>query len=359
MPTRLLKCLWHRSQRPCSRLFEMRLTLMDRKITPLDNLRETAKTRGSLKTLLEITKTNNQTKGRTQAGLMLPGMVTGNRMRGLNLDVPSVTSTITVLVHQHALTARSLCHTWPKTGRRDDLQQLTINNNRNNNNNSNRNNNNNNNRNNNNPRAQGANTNAIVCFECGAPGHFRKDLPPVEDTKSGNVKRCSQVLFSGVAGQNSRQQCCDGKYGITGMHTINFLNHHVSRRPNAVEMGTYDVIIGMDWRLKKEINAGHINNISCTKAQKYVLQGCHVFLAHITIKETGDKPKKKQLQDVPIVKIFPEVFPEDLPGLLPTRQVEFHIDLVPGAGSLKHGHLIDWPLRMKGIGGYNYKSFPT
>ncbi|GKG20443.1 hypothetical protein Tco_0380244, partial [Tanacetum coccineum] len=46
------------------------------------------KTRGSLKTLLEITKPNNQTKGRTQAGLMLPGMVTGNRMRGLNLDVP-------------------------------------------------------------------------------------------------------------------------------------------------------------------------------------------------------------------------------------------------------------------------------
>ncbi|GKF43922.1 putative reverse transcriptase domain-containing protein, partial [Tanacetum coccineum] len=58
---------------------------------------------------------------------------------------------------------------------------------------------------------------------------------------------------------------------------------------------------------------------------------CHVFLAHITIKETGDKSKKKQLQDVPIVKSFLEVFPEDLPGLPPTRQVEFHIDLVPGA----------------------------
>ncbi|GKC99131.1 hypothetical protein Tco_1169406, partial [Tanacetum coccineum] len=62
-----------------------------------------------------------------------------------------------------------------------------------------------------------------------------------------------------------------------------------------------------------------------------LVQGCHVFLAHITIKETGDKSKKKQLQDVPIVKNFPEVFPEDFPGLLHTRQVEFHIDLVPGA----------------------------
>ncbi|GJT79711.1 hypothetical protein Tco_1054053 [Tanacetum coccineum] len=46
---------------------------------------------------------------------MLPGMVTGNRMRGLNLDVPSVTSTITVLVHQNALTAGNLA-TWPRTG---------------------------------------------------------------------------------------------------------------------------------------------------------------------------------------------------------------------------------------------------
>ncbi|GJZ72117.1 putative reverse transcriptase domain-containing protein [Tanacetum coccineum] len=73
-----------------------------------------------------------------------------------------------------------------------------------------------------------------------------------------------------------------------------------------------------------------LNIISCTKAQKYLLQGCHIFLAHVTIKETGDKSNKKQLQYVPIVKNFPEVFPEDLPGLPHTRQVEFNIDLVPG-----------------------------
>ncbi|GJV91636.1 putative reverse transcriptase domain-containing protein [Tanacetum coccineum] len=37
--------------------------------------------------------------------------------------------------------------------------------------------------------------------------------------------------------------------------------------------------------------------------------------------------EKKRLEDVPIVKDFPDVFPEDLPGLPPTRQVEFQIDL--------------------------------
>ncbi|GKD10351.1 hypothetical protein Tco_1190036, partial [Tanacetum coccineum] len=40
---------------------------------------------------------------------------------------------------------------------------------------------------------------------------------------------------------------------------------------------------------------------------------------------------EKQLEDVPIVRDFPEVFLEDLPGIPPTRQVEFQIDLVPGA----------------------------
>ncbi|GJT31827.1 hypothetical protein Tco_0922246 [Tanacetum coccineum] len=90
-----------------------------------------------------------------------------------------------------------------------------------------------------------------------------------------------------------------------------------------------------------------LNIISCTKAQKYVLQGCHVFLAHITVKETGDKSKKKQLEDVPIVKNFPEVFPEDLPGLPPTRQVEFHIDLVPGAAPVARAPYRLAPSEMK------------
>ncbi|GJY10826.1 hypothetical protein Tco_0379011 [Tanacetum coccineum] len=43
------------------------------------------------------------------------------------------------------------------------------------------------------------------------------------------------------------------------------------------------------------------------------------------------KSDEKRLEDIPIVREFPEVFPEDLPGLPPVRQVEFQIDLIPGA----------------------------
>ncbi|GKE54334.1 putative reverse transcriptase domain-containing protein [Tanacetum coccineum] len=48
-------------------------------------------------------------------------------------------------------------------------------------------------------------------------------------------------------------------------------------------------------------------------------------------KESEDKSKEKRLEDVSTVQDFPKVFPKDLPGLPPTIQVEFQIDLVPGA----------------------------
>nr|GFC35360.1 putative reverse transcriptase domain-containing protein [Tanacetum cinerariifolium] len=56
-----------------------------------------------------------------------------------------------------------------------------------------------------------------------------------------------------------------------------------------------------------------------------------VYLAQVTSKKAKDKSEEKRLEDVPIVREFPEVFLEDLPRLPPARQVEFQIDLVPGA----------------------------
>ncbi|GJY20839.1 putative reverse transcriptase domain-containing protein [Tanacetum coccineum] len=70
--------------------------------------------------------------------------------------------------------------------------------------------------------------------------------------------------------------------------------------------------------------------ISCTKTQKYIKRGCLVFLAQVTKKETKDESEEKRLEDVLTVRDFPEVFPEDFPGLPPSRQVEVQIDLVPG-----------------------------
>ncbi|GKF48127.1 hypothetical protein Tco_0141378 [Tanacetum coccineum] len=95
-----------------------------------------------------------------------------------------------------------------------------------------------------------------------------------------------------------------------------------------VELGSFDVIIGIDCSNRRE---SRLTVISCSKAQEYMAKGCQIFLARISAKKKEDKSEGKQIKDIPIVRDFPEVFPEDLPGLPPARPVEFQIDLIPGA----------------------------
>ncbi|KAJ0481094.1 putative nucleotidyltransferase, Ribonuclease H [Helianthus annuus] len=119
-----------------------------------------------------------------------------------------------------------------------------------------------------------------------------------------------------------------------------------------VQLGSFDVVVGMDWLSsnKAEIVCHEkvvriptddgetivvhgekretpLRIISCLKARKCLQKGCAAFLAHIVDKKAAE-PK---IEDIPVVREYPEVFPEDLPGLPPQRQVEFRIDLVPGA----------------------------
>nr|GEZ79704.1 putative reverse transcriptase domain-containing protein [Tanacetum cinerariifolium] len=75
------------------------------------------------------------------------------------------------------------------------------------------------------------------------------------------------------------------------------------------------------------------------QARKYIERECQLFLAQVTKSE----PTKKQLQDVPVIGNFPEVFPDDLPRLPPPRQVEFKIELMPGAAPDRE------PLRVRSL----------
>ncbi|GJV94753.1 threonine--tRNA ligase, mitochondrial 1 [Tanacetum coccineum] len=70
--------------------------------------------------------------------------------------------------------------------------------------------------------------------------------------------------------------------------------------------------------------------ISCTKTQKYIQKGCQVFLGQVMEKKAKDKSEGKRLEGVPTIRDFLE----DLHGLPPARQVEFQIDLVPGAAPI-------------------------
>nr|GEW19084.1 reverse transcriptase domain-containing protein [Tanacetum cinerariifolium] len=141
-----------------------------------------------------------------------------------------------------------------------------------------------------------------ICFKYGAHGHFKKDCPKLKNNNRGNQGGNGNAL---------------AKLYVVG---------HAGTNPDS-NVGNETLIVRGD--RSNQGNKTRLNVISCTKTQKYMLKRCHVFLAHVTTKETEDKSQKKRLKDVH----FLEVFPEDLPILPLTRQVEFQIDLIPGAAN--------------------------
>ncbi|GKC67888.1 putative reverse transcriptase domain-containing protein [Tanacetum coccineum] len=156
--------------------------------------------------------------------------------------------------------------------------------------------------------------------------------------------RMQSEMSSKAKGQTLlRIELADGKIVSTNTVlrgcTLNLINHLFEIDLMPIELGTFDIVIGMDWLVehdavivcgKKEVHilvknevlvvkgnegVSRLKVISCIKARKYVEKGSQLFLAHMTEKE----PSEKRLQDVPVIRDFPEVFPDDLPGLPPPR----------------------------------------
>ena len=113
----------------------------------------------------------------------------------------------------------------------------------------------------------------------------------------------------------------------------------------------YDVILGMDWlskycanidcrrkvvvfqpegeekfMFKGEITGPRTPIISSLKARRMMGKGCQAFLASI-VDTTKNTPEG--IEDIRVVCEYPEVFPEDLLGLPPDREIEFMIELAP------------------------------
>ncbi|GJZ59894.1 hypothetical protein Tco_0615710 [Tanacetum coccineum] len=146
-----------------------------------------------------------------------------------------------------------------------------------------------------------------------------------------NLKGGQNVARAYMAGNNEKKPyngllplCNKCKLHHEGPFTVRY------GKCNKVGHLTWDCkIVQGDGGSRRE--KSKLSIISCTKTQKYIERGCLIFLARVTKKEIENESEEKRLEDVPTVWDFPEVFPEDLPGLPPTRQVEFQIDLVPGA----------------------------
>ncbi|GKD84432.1 putative reverse transcriptase domain-containing protein, partial [Tanacetum coccineum] len=221
----------------------------------------------------------------------------------------------------------------------------------------------------------------VTCHGCGEKGHFRNRCP-----KAGNQQNVGARARAYAVGENPQQnpnvvagtfllnnhyacilfdsgaeksfvssaftsfidiapialntsyeiELADGKVVSTNTVlrgcTLTLYNHIFKIDLLPTRLGSFDVIIGMDW-------------LSCHRA---IIDCCEkiirIPLLNDKILEVqGERPEKdpgslacikadeKKLDDIRVVRDFPEVFPDDLSGLPPVREIEFRIDLIPGA----------------------------
>ncbi|GJX76117.1 putative reverse transcriptase domain-containing protein [Tanacetum coccineum] len=177
--------------------------------------------------------------------------------------------------------------------------------------------------------ATGANTEPIkVCYKCGDPNHLANSELCPEKKKQDGRNASGHV------------------YAVKDVDQAQGPNVVTADNDAVIICGKKEVHIPIKNRtlvVKGDSNSSRLKVISCIKARKYIERGCHLFLAHVTEKEKSEK----RLEDVPVIRDFPEVFPDDLPGLPPPRQVEFKIDLVPGAAPVARAPYRLAPSEMK------------
>ncbi|GJT99466.1 putative reverse transcriptase domain-containing protein [Tanacetum coccineum] len=102
--------------------------------------------------------------------------------------------------------------------------------------------------------------------------------------------------------------------------TLTLLNQPFEIDLMSIKLGSFNVVIGMDWLSK------YYARIICDEKVVHIPINGETLIIRVMEK----KSEEKRLEDIPVVREFPEVFPEDLLGLPLIRQVEFQIDLILG-----------------------------
>ncbi|GJR48737.1 putative reverse transcriptase domain-containing protein [Tanacetum coccineum] len=208
-------------------------------------------------------------------------------------------------------------------------------------------------------RAPVGNQPSIVCYECGRPGHFRKDCPKLRNqnrgnkngNKSGNQTGSNEAMVKAYAigggGENPDSNVVMGTFLLNNRYAFMLFD---SRANRSFVSSTFSALLDVAPSTLDTSYAVELadERISETNA---VLRGCtlgllghpfdidlmpielgsfDIIIEQFASKKTEDQSKEKRLEDVPIVREFLEVFPEDMLGLPPAQQVEFQIDLVLG-----------------------------
>ncbi|GJT24947.1 putative reverse transcriptase domain-containing protein [Tanacetum coccineum] len=123
--------------------------------------------------------------------------------------------------------------------------------------------------------------------------------------------------------------------------TLNLQNYLFKIDLLPIELGSFDVIVGMDWM------AEHRAEVVCYEKYIRVPYGNDMLIVQGERSGVKNESRLEVISSIRMQKNFSEVFPEDLPGLPPTRQVEFHIELIPRAAPVARAPYHLAPAEMK------------
>ena len=121
---------------------------------------------------------------------------------------------------------------------------------------------------------------------------------------------------------------------------------------NILPLGSYDILINMDWLEQHHVmldclhkyilcidiqgnqvkvqgipNKVYVRQIFSLQAKKCVRKGCKFFAVNIRDVESD---REQHIEDFPVLEEFKDVFPKEIPGLPPKRDLDFSIELTLG-----------------------------
>ncbi|GJS30371.1 putative reverse transcriptase domain-containing protein [Tanacetum coccineum] len=192
-----------------------------------------------------------------------------------------------------------------------------------------------------------------TCYGCGKKGHLKNKCPKAGNQHNEGARARAYVVVenpqqnpnvvTGTFLLNDHYACILFDSGAEKSFVVStntvlrgctlvLLNHVFKIDLLPTRLGSFDVIVGMDWL------SYHRAVIDCYEKIIRIPLPNGEFL-----EVQGERPEKdpgslacikadeRKLDDIRVVRNFPEVFPDDLSGLPPVREIEFRIDLIPGA----------------------------